>query len=274
MTWLRELDLALELAVTGGEEALRLYAELPAVADPPADLTTAADLAVQTLLVAGLRRAFPGDGILAEEATGGALPSPAESPRHWAVDPIDGTRGFARKNGEFALQVALVAAGEPVVAVVYEPVPERLTWATRDGGCWVCLPGRGRPARCRVSDAGERPRLAVSRARPPDEVAALAAAFAAAATVRTYSAGIKLALVARGECDVYLGDYLALADWDVAPGHLLVAEAGGRVTDAGGRAIRYDGSGRSLAGRGLLASNGRLHVAALAAVAAGRVPVS
>ncbi|HVS04151.1 MAG TPA: inositol monophosphatase family protein [Thermoanaerobaculia bacterium] len=273
MSYRHELDLALDLALTAGEEALRLYAELPEIPDAPADITTAADHAVQDLLVGRLLRELPDDGILAEEASRVALPPPAERRRHWTIDPIDGTRGFARKNGEFAIQLALVDGASPVVAVVYEPAARRLTWAARGEGCWARLPGSSGPTHCRVSVAQRPGALAVSRSRRSREIAALLTAFGAQRAAVTYSAGIKLALVARGEVDLYLGDYLGLKDWDVAPGHLLVEEAGGRVSDVDGAAIRYDGSARSLRGRGLLASNGTVHPGALAALGAGAVPI-
>ena len=269
-----DLALAVELALQGGAEALRLYDELPLVADAPADISTAADHAVQAILVAALLRQRPDDGILAEEATIATLPSPLGRRRHWTIDPIDGSRGFARKNGEYAIQLALVEDGRPVVAVVYEPAPRRLTWAAAGGGCWLRL-GDGETTAASVSATRGRPAvLAISRSRKPDQVAALLAGFGAERALPTYSAGIKLAQVARGDADLYLGDYLGLHVWDVAPGHLLVEEAGGRVTDVDGGAIRYAGTGKSLRGRGLLASNGHVHQAALAAFATGTVPIS
>ena len=269
-----DLELAVELALQGGAEALRLYDELPLIADAPADISTAADHAVQAILVGALLRARPDDGILAEEATLAALPSP-RGRRHWTIDPIDGSRGFARKNGEYAIQLALVDAdGQVLVGVVYEPAVRRLTWAGRGLGCWA-RSGDGEPAPAAVSATRGRPKtLAISRSRKPDQVAALLAGFGAERALPTYSAGIKLAQVARGEADLYLGDYLGLHDWDVAPGHLLVTEAGGKVTDVDGGRIRYEGTGKSLRGRGLLASNRRVHRAAVAAFAGGAVPIS
>jgi 3'-phosphoadenosine 5'-phosphosulfate (PAPS) 3'-phosphatase len=87
-----------------------------------------------------------------------------------------------------------------------------------------------------------------------------------ARVVETYSAGIKLALVARGEADVYVNDYPTFHDWDACAGHILVEEAGGAVTGLAGEALEY---GRPNAAQhiGLLASNGRLHAAALARLA-------
>jgi len=80
--------------------------------------------------------------------------------------------------------------------------------------------------------------------------------------VETYSAGVKLAMVARGEADLYVNTYANFGDWDICAGDLLVTEAGGTVTEIAGGPIRYGTPGNAQRG-GLLASNGRLYVAAV-----------
>jgi 3'(2'), 5'-bisphosphate nucleotidase len=81
--------------------------------------------------------------------------------------------------------------------------------------------------------------------------------------VETYSAGVKLAMVARGEADLYVNTYANFSDWDICAGDLLVTEAGGTVTEIAGTPIHYGTSGNAQRG-GLLATNGRLHAAAVA----------
>jgi 3'(2'), 5'-bisphosphate nucleotidase len=92
-------------------------------------------------------------------------------------------------------------------------------------------------------------------------------ALGPANVVETYSAGIKLALVARGEADIYLNTYDAFHDWDICAGHILVAEAGGAVTGTGGQVLRYGLPG-AWQKDGLLATNGRLHEATLKVIGA------
>jgi 3'(2'), 5'-bisphosphate nucleotidase len=208
----------------------------------------------------------------AEEASARFATEASGAERFWVVDPIDGTRGFARKNGEFSVMIALVVAGEPVLGAVHEPALDRLTWAVAGEGCRTVTNGESEPRPCAVSATAGRPRvLAMSRSQGDEGERRLLAALGAERAIRTYSAGIKLAQVARGEADLYLGDYLTLRDWDVAAGHVLVTGSGGRVTDVDGGPVVYDGSGGSLRGRGLVASNGGVHEAALEAIAAGRV---
>lgn len=272
----RELDVTLETIRRAGEEILRRYASFERIEDAPADISTAADKASQELILDALHRAFPDDGLCAEEASARFETEAAGAERFWVVDPIDGTRGFARKNGEFSVMIALVEDGVPVLGAVHEPAADRLTWAVAGEGCHQSRIGRrgggAEAARCAVSATAGAPRvLAMSRSQGEEGERRLLAAFGAERAIQTYSAGIKLAQVARGEADLYPGDYLTLRDWDVAAGHVLVTEAGGRVTSIDGDPIRYDGSGTSLRGRGIVASNGRVHAAALDAIAAGKV---
>jgi 3'(2'), 5'-bisphosphate nucleotidase len=101
-----------------------------------------------------------------------------------------------------------------------------------------------------------------SHSRTPGTPSAMAQAVQPGRVVETYSAGIKLALVARGEVDLYVNDYTQFHDWDIAAGHILVAEAGGAVTGLHGEVLKYglpDAWQRS----GLLGSNGHVHAAAL-----------
>jgi 3'(2'), 5'-bisphosphate nucleotidase len=267
----RELDLTLRTIRRAGDEILRRYASFERIEDAPADISTEADKASQALILDAVHEAFPRDAMCAEETSSRFETEAHGAPRFWVVDPIDGTRGFARKNGEFSIMIALVEDGEAVLGAVHEPVPDRLTWAVRGEGCFVSA-GGGDAERCAVTSTEGAPRaLAMSRSQGDEGERELLAGLGAERAVRTYSAGIKLAQVARGEVDLYLGDYLTLHDWDVAAGHVLVTEAGGRVTSIDGDPIRYDGSGKSLRGRGIVASNGGVHEAALAAITDGRV---
>jgi fructose-1,6-bisphosphatase/inositol monophosphatase family enzyme len=180
--------------------------------------------------------------------------------RLWIIDPIDGSRGFAKKLGEFSIMIALVVDGAPKVGVVSEPARGRTTWAVRGQGCW-----RGDDAsaqeQCRVSSASTWNQATMARSHS-EKNSAKPDVSAVKRQLFTYSAGIKLALIARGEADVYLSTYLGFNPWDVCAGQLLVEEAGGRVTDLRGNAVRYspDGSGKIA---GTVASNSALHEQAI-----------
>src|SRR5207248_9175604 len=102
----------------------------------PADIGTEAARLSQELILGYLGKAFPGDAFCAEEATPTLAAAAHTGARLWVVDPIDGTRGFARKNGEFSVMIGFVEGGTIGVGVVLEPAPQRLTYAVHGGGCW------------------------------------------------------------------------------------------------------------------------------------------
>jgi 3'(2'), 5'-bisphosphate nucleotidase len=267
MQYERELEAALEASRRAGQVILDLYARFREIPDAPADISTEADRRSQETILDHLHRVFPGDALCAEESTPAFADLPAIGPRMWIVDPIDGTRGFARKNGEFSVMVGFVTDGISVVGVVLEPALERLTYAVRDAGCWRRDNETETAVACRVSSTTDLPSatLIQSHSHKDGPPSRQLQALKPASVVATYSAGIKLARVARGEADLYLNTYPAFRDWDACAGHVLVEEAGGRVTGLAGEEIRYGQPGARHE-VGLLATNGRLHAPALAAL--------
>jgi 3'(2'), 5'-bisphosphate nucleotidase len=272
----RDLAVCLDITRQAGQEVLRRYISFERIEDAPADISTDADRASQELILRGLHAAFPTDQLCGEEST----PTLDEvrsltGRRLWIVDPIDGTRGFARKNDEFSIMVGLVEAGRVVLGAVFEPAIDRMTYASLGTGCFVVERGSS-PRQVHVTATSELAQsvMSISRSQKDEGKRRLLDAFGAKDAVSTYSAGIKLAQVARGETDLYLGDYLTLKDWDVCAGHILVEEAGGCVTSVDGEPIRYEGTGRSLRNRGVLATNRRVHDACLAVLREGRYQFS
>jgi 3'(2'), 5'-bisphosphate nucleotidase len=265
----RELDSARQAAAQAGAYLMDAYARFEVIPDAPADISTEADRHSQDIILGHLHRQFPADALCAEEATAALQNVAATGERLWIVDPIDGTRGFARKNGEFSVMIAFIERGRLGVGVVLQPAVNRLTYAAQGHGCWRRDGASGEPTRCRVSDVAELPQctLTQSRSRTPGKRSRWVTALQPARVLETYSAGIKLAQVARGEADIYLNTYDAFHDWDIAAGHLLVTEAGGQVTGTGGEELLYGIEG-AWQKHGLLATNGKLHSVALAQIRA------
>jgi 3'(2'), 5'-bisphosphate nucleotidase len=262
MDYQRELDVALEAAAKAADYLWTAYESFTPIPDAPATITTEADRRSQELILAHLAAAFPDDALCAEEATPTLHTAKREGSRLWVVDPIDGTRGFAIKNGEFSVMIGLVAKGRVVVGVVAEPARTRVTYGRFGHGCWVRT-GTGLPHACHatkteiLADA-----VLVQSHATKGEVPWPVTALKPKKVVETYSAGVKLAMVARGEADLYVNTYANFGDWDICAGDLLVTEAGGTVTEIAGAPIRYGKPGNAQRG-GLLATNGRLHVAAV-----------
>jgi 3'(2'), 5'-bisphosphate nucleotidase len=227
------LDLAVGAAHRAGEEILRIYASDFAVAHKD-DKTpvTEADHAAQRLIVAAL--APTGIPIVAEEAS---LPAGGAPPRFWLVDPLDGTKEFVARRGEFSVNIALVEGDRPVLGVVYAPVT-RVTYAAAEG-----RPTRdGRPIAARAAP----PALVVVHSRSHSDSARLQAWLdgnrIAVAERMVAGSAIKFGLIAEGRADLYprLGP---TCEWDTAAGQAILEAAGGAVTGLDGAPLRYGKEG-------------------------------
>ncbi len=263
----RELEVALEASRVASRHLMLEYERFQVIADAPANITTDADRQSQEIILQAVRREFPSDALCAEETTA-TLPAGSQiGARMWIVDPIDGTRGFARKNGEFSVMIAFVENGRIGVGVVAQPAVSKWTYAVLGQGCWRLDGEDYAPTRCQVTGITEPNActLTQSRSREPNKRSLWVDAIEPANVVESYSAGIKLALVARGDADVYLNTYEAFHDWDIAAGHILVTEAGGQVTGTGGQTLEYGLPG-AWQKNGLLATNGHLHGRTLAII--------
>jgi len=259
MPYQDELAVALAAANEAGDYVRREYETFTPIPNASASISTHVDHGAQEIILKRIRADFPADVLVAEERTATLADAPAEADRAWIVDPIDGTRGFAMKNDEFSVMIGLTIGGRVVLGVVLEPVLHRMTYAIAGAGCWVTL-AKDEPVRCRVTAHASlaEATLIQSRSKPGSPPKPIVRALGPAKILETYSAGIKLAAVARGEADVYVNSYTGFHDWDVCAGHILVEEAGGRLTLFDGEAVVYGGAGAKQR-RGFVATNGQLH---------------
>jgi 3'(2'), 5'-bisphosphate nucleotidase len=264
MPYERELQAALEAARRAAALILEHYEHFERVPNARADISTIADRESQEIILKHLHETFPADALCAEEETPSLESAAGTGPRQWVVDPIDGTRGFAKKNGEFSVMIAFVENGTVTVGVVHEPALGRVTYAVRGAGCWRQDANATQPSPCRVSatTALGSATLIQSHSRSQEEPSWPATVLRPAQVIETYSAGVKLARVARGEADLYVNTYPSFHDWDICAGHILVEEAGGKVTGLAGEELCYGLPGAKQS-HGLLGTNGLLHDDAL-----------
>ena len=197
---------------------------------------TEADERAEALILPALDALLPGVPVIAEEAVAaGRVPKIGE--RFWLVDPLDGTKEFISRNGEFTVNIALVEHGVPVLGVVLAPAIDRLFLGAAGLGAFIEEDGKRRPIRCRVVPAEG---LTVVASRSHGDAAALDAFLAGRKVAALKSAGssLKLCLIANGEADLYprLGRTM---EWDIAAGHAVLAAAGGKVRTLAGEALRY-----------------------------------
>ena|SRR5579883_1411543 len=257
MSFTPELEAALEAAGLAGRFIRAEYESFTPIPNAPASISTHVDRGSQELILRYLKERFPGDGLCAEESTDSSRTAPAGN-RTWVVDPIDGTRGFAMKNGEFSVMIGLTVDARPVVGVVLEPVTMRWTFASLGGGCWTRT-GDGPPTLCRVTATADpvESTLVQSRPKSKDTPTGPVRVLRPARVLETYSAGVKMAIVARGEADLYVNTYPNFHDWDICAGHILIEEAGGKVAGISGEPLTYGGPGYKQRS-GMVASNGAI----------------
>lgn len=221
-----------ELAQQGAQIARKMQRlDIPRHRKADTSIVTEADTAVENVLIEAITKRFPGDAIIAEESTGrvrGADPSAAE--RFWIIDPIDGTRSFARCMPCFACSVAVSDRKHPIAGAVVEAGTGAAYSAAAGGGAWRD------DLRVRVSDGAFGDLLVGVPSRNRIELPQSVTQWVNKYVVRNYgSAALHLSMTAAGIMDAAL--VMECCIWDVAAAGLAVLEAGGVLTDLQGRPV-------------------------------------
>lgn len=235
----RLLELALRAALAGGDEVMRIYAE-PFEVREKHDKTpvTEADLASERVIERILREACPDIPVVSEET---AEPEgwTAPGPRFWSVDPLDGTREFVNRTDEFAVLVALVENGRPVLGVVYGPAT-RVTYAAA-GGKAMRRHGAGafEPIAAREPSSNG---IVVVHSRSHENSRRLAEYFEGKPVPvverRKCGSALKFGVLAAGEADFY-PRFGTTMEWDTAAGQAILEAAGGSVVTLSGTPLTY-----------------------------------
>lgn len=223
---------------TAGEAVLAVYrTDFEVRGKGDASPVTKADERAEALITPALQALLPGVPVVAEEAVAnGDRPEVGEA--FWLVDPLDGTKEFVSRNGEFTVNVALVLSGRPVLGVVLAPALGRLYAGAEGLGAWVQEAGGA------LQQMGSRQPpaegLMVLASRSHGDAAALEAFLRGRRVTALKNAGssLKFCLLAAGEADCYprLGRTM---EWDIAAGHAVLEAAGGCVLTLDGQPLRY-----------------------------------
>ena len=202
---------------------------------------TLADQKAHTLIETRLRALTPDIPVLSEESIDEVGETRLQWSRYWLVDPLDGTKEFIKRNGEFTVNIALIDEGVPCMGIVYAPVLESLYFAQHGEGAWKkSAQAEAEPIKTRRLNL-DKVEIVASRSHLSEEVKRFASSFDAySENVDLISMGssLKLCLVAEGCADVYprLG---LTSEWDTAAAHCVVEAAGGKVIDCELQPLRY-----------------------------------
>jgi 3'(2'), 5'-bisphosphate nucleotidase len=234
------LDRTADIARRAGREILAVYASGAVAASAKADQSplTEADLRAHALIVGALGALTPDLPVLSEESAGAAYAERRRWRRYWLVDPLDGTREFLSRNGEFTVNIALIEGHDPVLGVVHVPLSDTSYRGLAGRGAW----------RQTASSAVEPIRVARAAAAPLRVVgsrshrgSSLDAFLERVGPYRLVALGssLKFCIVAEGGADVYprLGP---TSEWDTAAAHAVLSAAGGTVTALDGAPLQYN----------------------------------
>ena len=234
------LERVAAIAREAGREILEVYAAAAVAATAKADDSplTAADLRSHRLIVERLRELTPELPVLSEEAADVPFAVRSQWRRYWLVDPLDGTREFLSRNGEFTVNIALIEDHAPALGVVHVPVTDTTYGGSPGVGAW--RERRGAPAeRILVSTRSAAPvRVVGSRSHRGDSLDGFLERLGAHELLAIGSS-LKLCLVAEGAADVYprLGP---TSEWDTAAAHAVLLAAGGAVSALDGTPLAYN----------------------------------
>ncbi|WP_421694045.1 3'(2'),5'-bisphosphate nucleotidase CysQ [Aestuariivirga sp.] len=246
----------IDLAVLAGSEIMAIYAtDFSAKAKGDLTPVTEADEAAEKIILAGLAKTNPQIPVISEEAaSAGRIPEVSE--KFFLVDPLDGTKEFISRNGEFTVNIALVEGGVPVAGVVYAPALKRIFWGEDGQGA----------AQGRIEgDAAAAWQPLGVRALPADGATVVASRSHRDQATEDYlksvkvkalcSAGssLKFCLVAAAEADLY-PRFGRTMEWDTAAGHAVLRAAGGKVVTVEGPALTYGKRQRGYDNPGFIAS--------------------
>ncbi|MBV8168918.1 MAG: 3'(2'),5'-bisphosphate nucleotidase CysQ [Alphaproteobacteria bacterium] len=233
-----DLDAVIAIARAAGDEILRHYGDdIASRRKSDGSPVTDADHAAEAVIVAGLQKLEPGVAIVSEEqAAAGHAPDVADAP-FWCVDPLDGTKEFIARTGEFVVCIARIVRGAPMLGVVHAPVGAVSFAGTGGQAIKVLADGTRHAIRVRAVPAQGAVALDSRSHRDGAELDRWLAARGVTER-RICGSALKFGLVAEGAADYY-ARFGPTSEWDTAAGHAVLVAAGGTVTQHDGSPLRY-----------------------------------
>jgi len=233
------LDPVIQIAYQAGKVIMEVY-DAGFSIEHKSDQTpvTEADMAADKVIESSLKELTPHLPILTEETKPTLFSERQTWPRYWLIDPLDGTREFIKRNGEFTVNIALIDGDESVMGVVYAPVIGVLYYAAKGQGAFK-QSSINKPHAIHVREkCSGKIVVACGRSHPTDEIQAFLENIGEHEIIRVGSA-LKSCLVAEGKADLYarLGP---TSEWDTAAAQCVVEEAGGAITDTSMQRLRYN----------------------------------
>ena len=230
-----------EIARLAGEKIMEIYqnSDFSQVVDFKADHSplTLADREAHLVIEAGLKKHYPEIPVLSEEGKHTPYEVRHQWPCYWLVDPLDGTKEFIKRNGEFTVNIALIERNQPVAGVIYAPVPKVLYYATRSDGAFRQEDGK-EAVSMRTNKKAEDLIAVRSRSHADAAEDAIFSQYAVSGQV-SIGSSLKFCLIAEGKADFYYRHGPTM-EWDTAAGQAILEIAGGTVKTLNGERLPYN----------------------------------
>ena len=217
---------------------------------------TEADRSANQHIVTRIQAAYPNDGMLSEESKDNLIR--LERERVWIIDPLDGTKEFIARNGEFSIMIGLAIQGKPVMGVIMQPDPGLLYVGAVNHGAFLYEEGESIPLT--VSDKAEVNRMIMvsSRSHRQQIVDKVRKELHITSERVSGSVGLKVGLISRQLADLYIHPSPGCKEWDICAPAALLEAAGGTITDCWGEPITFN-KRDVRAHNGLMATNSQVH---------------
>jgi len=260
----KEFTIAKKLALDAGKKIMEFYNKdyhvSEKVEDGYSSPLTEADLAANEIIIKGLSENFDYP-ILSEEEKDNQ--KRLQHSAIWVIDPLDGTKEFIKKNGEFTVNIALVFQGSPVIGIIYAPAIKKIYYAVKNKGAFT--EENGVETKIEVSSINQIQdmRLIKSRSHASEKLNVIIQKNNITSVMESGSS-IKGCLVAEGKADIYLrlGNQ---SEWDICAMDIIIKEAGGLMTSLRGKPLIYNKQNILVEG-GYLVSNGKIHEKILSSI--------
>jgi 3'(2'), 5'-bisphosphate nucleotidase len=256
MQFQQELLDAVDIAKHAGDIILKYYASDYAVYEKEnKSPVTEADLAANEYIIAELKKVSP-HPILSEETKDDI--SRMNSDFLWIVDPLDGTKEFLNKTGEFSVMIGLAYKEVPLLGVVYQPTTKKCYIAEKGKGAYIKIQDEYIPLHVSTKQDSKDMTVVISRSHMKEEDKQIAAELTAKSFKQSGSVGIKIGIIAEQEADLYYNISPHTSEWDTCAPEIIIQEAGGKLTDMHGTLLKYNQKEVQRL-NGIASSNGLIH---------------
>ncbi len=242
MTWATDyLENIIKIALEAGKKILEVYeyTDFSAITEFKSDDSplTLADKASHQVIVSALQQLYPAIPVLSEEGKHTSYETRKSWQTFWMVDPLDGTKEFIKRNGEFTVNIALIENNRTILGVIYAPVTQLLYFGSVGNGAFRQIFGQQAES-IQVNHKKQNLVAAGSRSHADPAEAEVLSRFDIANSI-SIGSSLKFCLIAEGKADIYYRHGPTM-EWDTAAGQAIVEAAGGKVVDIDGNIFTYN----------------------------------